>query len=582
MWAGARVGCEAKLTRILRHLVARSSSAPLPKRAAFGAAFLCLPNFRRALGSAVHCQRLGGASNTHYGTRAARGVPSFAFSLSGKGVARHPPRVRPLGVMGEKMNQSFAVLRVKPLSKERNIRGAARHNVRAFYGANVDRSRTYLNQVLRGTGDFLSDYRSSRFHGMKTYRQDGNRAAELVLTARSSWFDESFPGWQRNPEKLKPWLDACQQFLVDKYGENYISGVLHLDEESPHIHCMVVPTQKYKSVLRGKEHVFERISYHSQFGDDKWVFAKARQEKNPELTKLGKLQSEFAQAVGHLGLVRGCNSYTQKPRRHITTREYQAQGNMLNEKFAGELSHVQPIKIEIPKVGLGSVFQLNKIADGLRDAQEKLNAEIEKQNKRRGEIIEAMALSERRKKLLGEEQNRSAEIADLLRAHQKRARGIGVDLLAEIMHFTPGEKAVAQHFKKENPKVNAVDVLQKIRGLAAKIALDELTNACILRDIQKSGDVFSNEDSATFLLLSEYRRQAEKAALRKIDEQKVIAERKIREERAQKLAKIGKEKAQEERVRAEVARRAAAMAEKMSDSDRIRSSPSSFPAPDFG
>lgn len=238
------------------------------------------------------------------------------------------------------MSVSFAVLRVKPLRDARSLSGASRHNLRLFFARNVDQSRTRLNRPVRGSGDFVADFRGSRFSRVNTFRAGDNIAGELVLTARAAWFDERFPCWRKNPLVLKPWIDSTNQFLIDKFGENYISGIIHLDEESPHFHCLVVPTKAYKRKLNGREYEFERISYSSQFSDSKAVFRRAREEQNPELTKLGRLQTEYAKSVEHLGLVRGRNSYTQKPRRHITTREYQAENALLNEKFASELSLV--------------------------------------------------------------------------------------------------------------------------------------------------------------------------------------------------------------------------------------------------
>ncbi|MDO5290253.1 MAG: hypothetical protein Q4F13_11550 [Pseudomonadota bacterium] len=234
-------------------------------------------------------------------------------------------------------------------------------------------------------------------------------------------------------------------------------------------------------------------------------------------------------------------------------------------------------------MGIGSILQLKKVAEGLKDAQQKLNAEIQKQNERREEIIGALAAGERIKKMLDEEQDRSAQMADLLRAYQKKMRGINLDSLADIMHFSPGEKAVAQHFKKENPKANAVDVLQKIRNLAAKAALDELTNACIRRDLSRSGDVLSGEDSATFQLLSVYRERAEKEALRKIREEKAFVERQMREKQAQKQVKIDAEKMREAERRAEIERQARVLAAQMEKlGGDFRSFPSSSAGPDFG
>ncbi|EKD9042791.1 plasmid recombination protein [Vibrio parahaemolyticus] len=53
----------------------------------------------------------------------------------------------------------------------------------------------------------------------------------------------------RNSRRFKTWLKLTHEFLKEKYGRQYKSLVLHLDEPFPHVHFYVVPDLNDRNVL---------------------------------------------------------------------------------------------------------------------------------------------------------------------------------------------------------------------------------------------------------------------------------------------------------------------------------------------
>ena len=66
-------------------------------------------------------------------------------------------------------------------------------------------------------------------------------ADELMFTATHEFFD----GMTR--EQIKEWADTCMEFVYNDLGytkEQVLHSVVHLDEKTPHVHCVVVPLVK--------------------------------------------------------------------------------------------------------------------------------------------------------------------------------------------------------------------------------------------------------------------------------------------------------------------------------------------------
>ena len=163
--------------------------------------------------------------------------------------------------------------RVEPVKTDEKLAGLAAHIDRTQIKPqeHIDATRTPFNRVLVGSGDVFGDVKAMIGKYKKAHK-DTTPCAELVLTAKREWFDEISPEWRKGvfTPQMQNWIDSNLQFLKDAY-PGLVSADMHLDEEAPHIHAMVVPLVTYRiSYRRGSKEV-TRIAYNRVFGDTQQV-----------------------------------------------------------------------------------------------------------------------------------------------------------------------------------------------------------------------------------------------------------------------------------------------------------------------
>lgn len=224
------------------------------------------------------------------------------------------------------MPKVFSVVcRVAPL-KEGNLRGAHVHQTRTHATPieNIDPARLHLNRTLYGTGNVQGDVLAV-LAGVPKAHPKSSVCAELVLSADDEYFDRICPGWRdgKTSKAFEKWVSLNVKFLKESY-PGLASMVLHMDEGTPHIHAMIVPSSTYEVAFRRGSKVVSRVNYNRIFGDTAQVIAEARLTKNSELTKLGRLQTAYSEAMKPSGLVRGIKNSRAH---HRTVKEHQ---NLVN------------------------------------------------------------------------------------------------------------------------------------------------------------------------------------------------------------------------------------------------------------
>lgn len=199
------------------------------------------------------------------------------------------------------------VLRVTPITAS-GLAGMAHHQARthSVSGEHINGDLSHNNKVLIGSGDPKVD----TLHLVSQYRlgkttKDPTIAAEFILTAAAEYFDTEFAGWQSDPERLQPWIDAQMAFINDHSAEIGVatSAVLHLDEMAPHLHLTTVPIADVRVKNRFSDRVDRRISYTKLLADTPAVISEARRTgRTATDTKLGRLQTTYTKAMQAHGL----------------------------------------------------------------------------------------------------------------------------------------------------------------------------------------------------------------------------------------------------------------------------------------
>ena len=189
------------------------------------------------------------------------------------------------------MTVLYAILRHKKIGLSNGqwnkVNASNRHNNRlGFQKNNIDSGRTHFNQLLIGSNNLIADAKERlKKLGIKRVRKNAVVIRERVATASPEFFGNDWKSRLKDPVfrcKLDDWVKANQAYFKKKFGDNVIQMTLHLDEETPHLHVMIMPI-----VPDGPG----------------WQLS-AKEEVRTKAT-LRKYQDEYAEALQHLGLTRG-------------------------------------------------------------------------------------------------------------------------------------------------------------------------------------------------------------------------------------------------------------------------------------
>lgn len=244
---------------------------------------------------------------------------------------------------------NYAIIRVAKHTTLGTIAGIGHHLDRTRDTPNADPNRAHLNRtwdgqrwtvwgdVPRTPGSHLDEMKAR----LEDFQQRGGRiqknaviAIEAVMTASPEAFEDpqfDFEGW----------LQAQHDYLVTHFGAgNIVSAVLHLDEETPHVHAIVIPEIE-RVERRGNKKTTKPPKPKPPkpaLAASQWVGSRAL---------LSELQSDYAAAMARFGLQRGKE---RSGARHVPVSVYYAQGEALVkevEQLRGEVARLQQVERQL-------------------------------------------------------------------------------------------------------------------------------------------------------------------------------------------------------------------------------------------
>ena len=234
---------------------------------------------------------------------------------------------------------NYAIFRSEPIYTLNDLAQIGSHNKREkkAYNSNpnIDLSKTKDNvelvpldmKYVKGFYELTKEYKQEHDERMKTEREDRRKtfrqmvdksksvvADEMIFTATHDFFKD------KSKDEIQKWADTCMLFVYEELGykrNQILHATLHMDEKTPHIHCVVVPlvkkldkrtmTERFtiskKQYIHDREHLselqdkycnllnefgfaLERGQKHSDVEHlNMKEFKKATQELNKELTK---------------------------------------------------------------------------------------------------------------------------------------------------------------------------------------------------------------------------------------------------------------------------------------------------------
>lgn len=170
-------------------------------------------------------------------------------------------------------NKKYAVIRCEKIKSFAASAALDRHNQRLNTVENADPNLKNLNINFGPPGD-LNTILKKRLTEIETINKKITRKDAVIAQD----FLLSFSKDAINPSQVTDWAKQSISFIENKYGkENVMQAILHLDEQTPHLHIVICPVKNNRLTA-------------------KTLFTKYT---------LRVLQSEYAQSVASFGLVRG-------------------------------------------------------------------------------------------------------------------------------------------------------------------------------------------------------------------------------------------------------------------------------------
>lgn len=212
------------------------------------------------------------------------------------------------------------------------------HIERTIKPKNADESRTHLNRELIKFPDGVENRTQAIQHRLDTAgltRKIGNnqvRAIRVLLTGTHEDMERI-----TNEGRLDEWCNDNLKYLADTFGkENIVSAVLHMDEQTPHIHATLVPIVKGERKRKKKEEQVKK-RYRKKPTDTARLCADDVMTR----AKLKSYQDTYAQVMSRYGLQRGIDGSEAK---HITTRQYYRDLVQQTEQLRTDIGQLQDRK----------------------------------------------------------------------------------------------------------------------------------------------------------------------------------------------------------------------------------------------
>lgn len=194
---------------------------------------------------------------------------------------------------------SYAIFRSESINTLKDLGQIGAHNRRdkKAYKSNpdIDMSKTKNNieivplnvKYSKGYYELVEEYKKEYEEKQKITREDRRKsfdkmlddsnsvvADELLFTSDNDFFKNM------SKKDIKKWADTCMEFVYEDLGytkEQVLHSVVHMDEKTPHLHCVVVPlikkfdkrtnTEKYTI---SKKHYIKSGAYLSELQDKYW------------------------------------------------------------------------------------------------------------------------------------------------------------------------------------------------------------------------------------------------------------------------------------------------------------------------
>ena len=246
----------------------------------------------------------------------------------------------------------------------RDVRGLQKEANREFendekYKNNVDLSRTKDNIYLIKSDDWNESIDEVLEENGITERRDSVVLVTSVYAVSSDWLKS------HKEEDAMQYFANCLQWEMDNKGQ-VINAVIHMDEDTPHIHCVVIPLVK-KLDKKGRKK-YKNKPKTDENGNATYHMGLSAKTLFGNKVKMSKMQTDFWEKCGKdLGMERGEIRIEddEEAKKRLTEAEYKA----------GKI--VEDAESKREAIYAEEKTKANKEADELREQLKKANKELE-------------------------------------------------------------------------------------------------------------------------------------------------------------------------------------------------------------
>lgn len=282
------------------------------------------------------------------------------------------------GGLGCHIDRTKKVLNADPKLSEKNLFYHLGENGRIYVYGDFQNRRSLQERIDRRIGE--------GYKRKTAIRKDAVTHLNIVLTGSH----EEMKAIGEDPERLTQWMNENFRFVCERFGgKNVVDFTLHMDERTPHVHCVVVPLTKDG-----------RLSAKEVMGDRR---------------KLSELQDSYGKAMQtKFGLQRGFKGSTAT---HDTIREYYGR---IEERLNYPSQNLELYSdAKLPQIDTPPLFGREKwterqnkaISDTFYDLREYYKLEAEKQAEKVLKYFQGSKLQ-------------AEEKADRLRKENARLKGV--------------------------------------------------------------------------------------------------------------------------------------------------------------
>lgn len=360
---------------------------------------------------------------------------------------------------------SYAIFRSESINTIKDLGQIGAHNKRdkKAYKSNpdIDITKTKNNidivplsdKYTKGYYELVKDYKKEYEEKQLTTREDRRKsfdkmlddsnsvvADELLFTSDNDFFKNM------SKKEIKKRADSCMEFVYEDLGytkEQVLHATVHMDEKTPHLHCVVVPlikkfdkrtnTEKYTI---SKKHYMKSGAYISELQDKYW---QRMVDKGFKLERgIKNSDNEHISIKEFKKITRKLDNRMEK-QNYLMTRDYE----ILEEKLKTSKPTITGKEVKIDKETYEvlndfmntskmvirdmpknqALFEeLQEYTNQYREMEQDKNEELQKENRKLHNFLNAMLQSIKKffNKLLhiGTEKDRYNVVDEIIAYHQ--------------------------------------------------------------------------------------------------------------------------------------------------------------------